>query len=89
MEPVLEIPVQDDFSLFAHLWPVYELYKLVILYPDVGASRGSLNGAFVLQVIKDWRLENMDYPTELRNLELLEYVGILFNVVVTYTAVNP
>lgn len=88
-DPVLEIPVVDNFNLFRHLKPVYALYKLVSLYPDSGMSGGSLNGAFVLQVIKDWKVENPDTQTELSNLTLLEYVGILFNVVVSGITASP
>lgn len=86
---ILETPVANTFSLFKHLKPVHDLYKLTSLYPDSGMSGGSLNGVFVLQVIKDWKLENMDFPTELSNLTLLEYVGTLFNVVVSGIAASP
>ena len=79
----------NTFGLFKHLKPVHDLYKLVSLYPDSGMNGGSLNGAFVLQVIKDWKLENPDTQTELSILTLLEYVGTLFNVVVSGIAANP
>ena len=88
-DPILETPVANTFSLFKHLEPVHNLYKLVGLYPDSGMSGGSLNGAFVLQVIKDWKLENTETPTELSNLTLLEYVGTLFNVVVSGITASP
>ena len=88
-DPILETPAANTFSLFRHLKPVHDLYKLVSLYPDSGMSGGSLNGAFVLQVIKDWKLENTDTLTELSNLTLLEYVGTLFNIVVRGITANP
>ena len=87
--PILETPVANTFNLFKHLKPVHDLYKLVSLYPDSGMGGGSLNGAFVLQVIKDWKLENANTPTELSNLTLLEYVGTLFNVVVSGITASP
>ena len=85
----METPVANTFSLFKHLEPVHNLCKLVSLYPDSGMRGGSLNGAFVLQVIKDWKLENSETPTELSNLTLLEYVGTLFNVVVSGITASP
>ena len=87
--PILETPVANIFSLFRHLKPVHDLYRLVSLYPDSGMSGGSLSGAFVLQVIKDWKLESTETPTELSNLTLLEYVGTLFNVVVSGITTSP
>ena len=88
-DPILVTPVANTFNLFKHLKPVHDLYKLVSLYPDSGMGGGSLSGAFVLQVIKDWKLENADNTTELSNLTLLEYVGTLFNVVVSGITASP
>ena len=89
-EPVLHITVANSFSLFKHLKPVHDLYKLVSLYPESSLGGSSLNGSFVLQVIKDWKAEAEESPTELSNLTLLAYVGVLFNTVVSgITAKTP
>lgn len=81
-------PASSTFNLFETLKPVYELYKLVSLYPETNLNGARLDGSFVLQAIKDWKAENTESPTELSNLTLLEYVGTLFNMVVSGIAAN-